>query len=111
MLIKGESVSAFAEFTIDTGYSGTLALPLADCVTLGLTRIGERDSFLADGSTIVLEMYRLGIVWDGNERDFEVLTVGEERLLGAQVLNGYELCLNYESNTLTIKEPVPLSGL
>ena len=38
LFIKGEGRQAFAEFTIDTGYSGTMTLPLQDCVTLGLPR-------------------------------------------------------------------------
>ena len=103
LLIKGAGVQALAEFTIDTGYSGTLTLPLAECLTLGLTRRGKKPSTLADGSQIELEMYLLAIVWDETERKFDILAIGEERLLGAQILEGYELCLNYANNTLNIQ--------
>ena len=41
LLIKGASVQALAEFTIDTGYSGALTLPLAEFLSLGLTRTGD----------------------------------------------------------------------
>ncbi len=34
----------------------------------------------------------------------EILAIGEEPLLGATMLNRYELCLNYETSTLTIKD-------
>jgi len=103
LLIKGATAQALAEFTVDTGFSGTFTLPLQDCTALGLPRVGERESFLADGSKIVLEMYRMIVVWNDTERKIEILAIGEERLLGAQILAGYELCLNYATNTLTIQ--------
>ncbi len=104
LLIKGNGSQAKAEFVVDTGYTGTLALPLADCVALQLTRSGERDSYLADGSRIRLEIYLLTVDWDGNEREVEILAIGRERLLGAILLDGYKLCLDYSSKTLTIEE-------
>jgi len=103
LIIKGESKQALAEFTVDTGYSGTLTLPLSDCLALGLSWIGIKPTTLADGSQIRLAIYRLTVVWDGNERKFDILAIGEERLLGAQILDGYELCLNYATNALTIQ--------
>ena len=36
-------------------------------------------------------------------RQVEMLAVGQERLLGATMLEGYELCLNYSTNTLIIE--------
>ena len=104
LLIKGAGVQALAEFTIDTGYSGTMTLPLADCVALGLIFQGRRNSFLADGSKVRLAVYILTVVWDGSERDVEIFAVGEERLLGAAMLEDYELCLNFSANTLAIRE-------
>ncbi len=103
LFIKGEGIQAFAEFTIDTGYSGTMTLPLEDCVMLKLPRVGERDSFLADGSTITLEMYLLSTHWDGTEIPIEILAIGQERLLGAGMLKGYKLCLDFGNNTLIIE--------
>ena len=103
LLIRGEGVQARAEFTIDTGYNGTLTLPLADCVALGLSRRGTKRSFLADGSEVKLEIYRLRVEWDGRKHSVEILAVGQERLLGATMLEGYELCLNYAANILIIK--------
>ena len=104
LLIKGAGVQALAEFTIDTGYSGTLTLPLADCVALGLPYAGQRSSFLADGSKVRLAVYIMMVVWDGSERDVEIFALGEERLLGAAMLEDYELCLNFSANTLTLRE-------
>ena len=104
LLIKGDDIQARAEFTIDTGYNGTLTLPLNDCSALGLPRRGTRRSLLADGSQVFLEMYRLVVKWDGKDREVEILAVGQERLLGATMLEDYKLCLDYGTNTLTIEE-------
>jgi len=104
LIIKGAGVQAIAEFTIDTGYSGTLTLPLAECLALNLSNEGKKRTTLADGSHIELEIYRLTVVWNGNERKFDILAIGEERLLGTQALEGYELCLNFATSTLTLQQ-------
>ncbi len=104
MLIKGEGKQALAEFTIDTGYSGTFTLPLADCLALGLLYTGSKRTTLADGSQIRLGIYQIAVIWNDKEQDFEILAVGEERLLGTQFLEGYKLCLDFGKNTLTIEK-------
>ena len=104
LFIQGNGKQAKAEFTIDTGYNGTLTLPLDECRALGLSYRGTRRSLLADGSQVRLEMYRLVVNWDGRERDVEILAIGQERLLGATMLEGYKLCLDYGANSLTIEE-------
>ncbi len=104
LLIKGADAQALAEFTVDTGYSGTFTLPLEECLALGLTRKGIKNTTLADNSQIRLGIYRLTVIWDGEERDFEILAIGEERLLGTQALERYKLCLDFFTNTLTIED-------
>ena len=104
LLIKGATAQARAEFTIDTGYNGTLTLPLSDCHALGLSRRGKKRSLLADGSEVRLDIYRLTVIWDDKDREVEILAVGQERLLGATMLEGYKLCLDYGANTLTLEK-------
>jgi len=104
LLIKGEGIQANAEFLVDTGYTGTLTLPLADCIALKLPYVGERESFLANGSKVDTEMYDLTVIWDGKEREIQILAIGQERLLGTIMLNGYKLCADFGSNTLTIEQ-------
>ena len=103
LLIKGEGSQGVFEFTVDTGYEGTFTLSAADSAALQLPWLRKQRSFLADGSSRQLDVYRLAVVWDGEERNAEILAVGQEPLVGATMLQGYELCLNYATNTLTIK--------
>lgn len=103
LFITGPGGQGRVEFTIDTGYSGTLTLPPAVCRSLQLAEADRVRSRLADGSQILLTSYYLTVEWDSEERLVEILAVGEEPLLGATMLEDYELCLNYAANTLTIK--------
>ena len=103
LFIKGEDGQGVFEFTLDTGYEGTFTLSVAHCVVLKLPWLRKQRSFLADGSSLQLDVYLLTVVWDGEERDVEILAVGQEPLLGATMLKGYEVCLNYVTDTLTIK--------
>lgn len=65
--------------------------------------IKERNFQLANGAPIKCNTYRLAVEWDGREIDFEILALGDEPLLGAQMLDGYKLCLDFFTNTLTIE--------
>lgn len=60
---------------------------------------------LADGTPRECNVYRLTIEWGSRERDVEIMPLAEEPLLGAIMFKGYELCLNYDANTLAIKKP------
>ena len=101
--IKGEGGHGILEFTVDTGYQGTLTLSEADCLALQLPLIRTTTFLLADGTSLSRNVYRLTIEWDGRERLVETLALGEEPLLSAILLDGYKLCLDYGTNTLTIE--------
>ena len=102
--VRGTGSHGIFEFTIDTGYEGTLTLPESICAVLHLIKDRESRFRLADGSEINLSVYLLFVEWDSRERRVEILALGEEPLLGATMLDGYELCLNYKTNRLTIAE-------
>jgi clan AA aspartic protease len=104
LYVKGAGGQGIIEFTIDTGYQGTLTLSEADCLALQLPFIRQSRHFLADGSEIFLSVYILTVEWNGAERDVEILALGEEPLLGAMMLDAYKLCLDFGNNTLTIEE-------
>ena len=103
LFIKGFGGQGVVEFTIDTGYTGTFTLPLATCEALQLKPLPDVLSYLADGTRIAVRAYVLTVAWDGSEGEVEILAIGQEPLLGATMLEGYELCLNYVTNTLAIK--------
>ncbi len=110
LYVKGVGVNGVFEFTIDTGYQGTLTLAEADCLALKLPWVKKATFQLADGKPIKRNVYRLTIVWDGRERDVEVLALADEPLLGAVLLDGYKLCLDFGNNTLTIEASTTEDG-
>ncbi len=107
LFIKGAGGQGNIEFTVDTGYRGTLTLPVAVCQTLQLEEGDTVPSLLADGNQVELTSYYLGVEWDGKEREVEILAIGNEPLLGAIMLDGYELCLDFYTNTFTIEDAQP----
>ncbi len=102
--IKGLGGHGIFEFTVDTGYQGTLTLAEADCIALRLSFVRDSRHFLADGSEILLRVYLLSVEWDGSEREVEILALGEEPLLGATMLEGCKICLDYRTNILSIEK-------
>jgi len=103
LFIKGFNEQGVVEFTIDTGYTGTFTLPLATCEALQLESLPDVFSYLADGTRLAVRAFVLSVEWDNDERNVEILSIGQEPLLGATMLEGYELCLNYVTSTLVIK--------
>ena len=53
------------EAVIDTGFDGTLSLPLADIIALGLPWRRRGRALLADGTDSVFDIYEATVVWDG----------------------------------------------
>ena len=110
LFIKGAGGQGNVEFTIDTGYTGTLTLPVAICQALQIEEANTVPSWLADGNQIELTSYYLVAEWDGKERDVEILAVGTEPLLGAIMLDGHKLCLDFCNNTFTIEKSSRYTG-
>ena len=52
LYVKGVGVNGVFEFTIDTGYQGTLTLSEADCLALKLPWVKKATFQLADGKPI-----------------------------------------------------------
>ena len=104
LYVKGAGGRGIIEFTVDTGYQGTLTLSEADCVALRLPFVRATTFLLADRTPLRRNVYRLTAEWDGKERLVEVLALGEEPLLGAAMLNNCKLCLDFGNNTLTVEE-------
>lgn len=53
------------EFVVDTGFTDYLTLPLEAVTLLGLPFSVELPAFLADGSDVLLPVYKADIVWMG----------------------------------------------
>lgn len=79
------------ETVVDTGFTGHLVLPPELVRDLGLPLRGSRDSYLADGSVVSLDVHRVGVEWDGRVRVVQALAAEGTTLVGMSLLQGSEL--------------------
>lgn len=90
-------------FVIDTGFVGFLTLPLAVVPVLNLLFLRRMPANLADDSTINVGVHAAVIIWNGEEREVEVLATGRRPLLGTLLLDGQELNVQFtEGGLVTI---------
>ena len=83
------------EFVIDTGFNGSLTLPPAAVSALQLPVIRGLSANLADDRNILVSVHAATIVWDGQEREVEVLALGKRALLGTSILDRHELVARF----------------
>ena len=72
--------------TVDTGFNGHLTLPPAVIASLGLLFMGKRATILADGRTVVCNVYSGLVNWHGVPRAVEVDETASEPLVGMRLL-------------------------
>ena len=82
------------EAIIDTGYNGTLTLPLDVIHQLSLTAQGSCEVTLADGSTADLDIFRATVVWDDLPMSIELLAAEGGAAIGMTLLPGYRVCFD-----------------
>jgi clan AA aspartic protease len=88
---------------IDTGFTGSLTLPLAMTEDLELTWFTQQEGFLGDGSRKTFDVYRGTVIWDGQRRVIEVNASDTAPLAGMALLEGFELRVQaYEGGTVAI---------
>jgi clan AA aspartic protease len=69
------------EFVLDTGFVGFLTLPPPAVAALNLPLIRSVPANLADSSNILVFGHAATILWNGEEREVEVLALGNRPLL------------------------------
>lgn len=79
------------EAVIDTGFHGTLTLSPGDVASLGLVRQSVGTVRLADGSRQAFDVFSAELNWYGAWRPILVSAIGNEALLGMQLLATHEL--------------------
>jgi clan AA aspartic protease len=90
-IIGSDRREAEVDAVIDTGFTGSLRLPLRLIHSLELDYQSEVGAALADGSRRVLDTYTGRIRWDGRERDVLVYAAESNPLIGMRLLAGHEL--------------------
>ena len=96
--IRGMGGSGNVEFTIDTGFTAYMTLPPTACLALKLLLIFTDKSYLADGSFIWTNTYRIIVSWDGEEREIDVIGVESEPLIGMTMLDGCRVEMDVKEN-------------
>ena len=94
------------EFVVDTGFIGFLTLPPAAIAALRFPFIRRIAANLAHDSTIHVSVHAAAIIWDGEEREVEVLATGSRPLLGTLLLDGHGLTVRFTEGGL-----VPVESL
>ena len=81
------------EAVVDTGFSGSLTLPSALVLALGLSWRTRASVILANGDQDLCDVYDGSISWNGLTRSILIEEAETEPLLGMALLRGYELRL------------------
>ncbi len=89
--VKGPHNSGEADFFLDTGFAGFLTLPSDAIAKMNLSYVGVQPSTLADNSRTLLSIYRLTVLWDGEDREIDVLELEGAPLLGMSFLEGFDV--------------------
>jgi clan AA aspartic protease len=76
------------EATVDTGFTGSLCLPLEIVRFLSVPFVGRGMAVLADGSTVETNYHRASVIWHGRERTINVLVTAGNPLVGMTLLRG-----------------------
>lgn len=82
---------------IDTGFSGYLTLPSAEIRTLGLNYDRDALVVLADGSSMICDIYLGTIVWDHRHLSIPIDEAETTPLVGTALLQEYELTVPFRS--------------
>ena len=103
ILIAGPAAQQVVPCVIDTGFTGTLALPTSLVQQLGLRRRGVSAATLADGSQVVLDRYTADVDWLGSRRRVRIYaTAGRTPLVGVRLLRPHRLLIDYSASTVEI---------
>lgn len=86
---------------LDTGYSGTLVLPLTIAVELGLEKAGAASVTLADGSTQVVPTFICKVDIGGIIQDADTLVMGSDILLGMGVMEQFQVFIDSAAGKVT----------
>ncbi len=92
------------EFILDTGFSGSLTLPMALISLLGLPFRSRGSATLADGSETQFDIFAATVIWDGVPRGILVEAAETEPLLGMSLLYGFNINIQaIDGSRVTVK--------
>ena len=73
------------KFVVDTGFTGSLTLPLEVIAELALPFRHNTSAYLADHSEIIVPVFDAVMLWNGKAVEVKVMGTGERPLLGTAI--------------------------
>jgi predicted aspartyl protease len=95
------------EVILDTGFNGSLTLPLAMIVGLGLQWRTRGLVTLANGTEEYGDIYAATIMWDDRPRNILVEAADTDPLVGMALLYGHDLHIQVVEGGTVVIEPLP----
>lgn len=89
---------------VDTGFSGGIVIPLVTAVDIGLEKVGASTVTLADGSVHVLPTFISQVKIGSKVHDASTLIMGNEVLIGMELLHDYRFCMSPVTGEVIIEE-------
>ncbi len=93
--------------TVDTGFTGWLALPEDTIQELELTRYGQRPASQASGEASMYSIYGALVSWHGEGRPVLVHQITGTPLIGMALLEGSRLTVDAQEGGDVIIEKIP----
>jgi clan AA aspartic protease len=106
LTLIGDSGRADVEFVVDTGFTGTLALPPSQLAAVGATLEGIRLIQLADGTQLRTPFWTLQIEWYGELRLVRATALDDEPLIGIGLLREHHLHIEVTDGGEVVAEPL-----
>lgn len=107
LLVFGEDERRIeVEAILDTGFDGGLTLSADAVDALSLPLRGSRESILADGSLVALDIHRARVLWEGHPRVVQILAAEGAPLVGMSLLYGSEVRLRVVEGGSVVIEPL-----
>ena len=106
LIEDGEGRPQRFHVALDTGFSSSLTLPLADIRRLGLTFSEQTLVTLASEEQIACNSYLATVRWQEDRRQVEVLELGSRPLMGMALLDGSKVAFEAREGGPVTIEPL-----
>ena len=90
---------------MDTGFTGTVALPAPDVERLGLSNPQPERVRFANGESGGCDVYQANVIWDGEEMSVDIYAIGVEPLVGMALLRGNRVTMDVAEGGAVVIEP------
>jgi predicted aspartyl protease len=101
--IIGEYKTAGYGAIFDSGFSGDVVLPQSMAVDIGLKSGGAAEIELADGSTMIVELYLCKVKIGDIIQEAATIIMGSEVLIGMGLMTPFDVCLRAATSEVIIE--------